>query len=233
MRCTNQGADYDDENIQWTCVADIPAEFKLGGTEVVCEGYRSAEDDWVLKGSCGVEYQLLLTDKGEERFGKRRSADGLDDRTWGEWGRDVFHMLKVIAILLGGFFLITMFFGWLFPNSGRGPVQRGTGWGGGGGGGGGPDDPPPPYDWQPPRKPSSSSSSSRRTGAGGGGWEPGFWTGALGGAAAGYAMGNRGSQNRGNGEGSSRNVGRGSGSGSSSFSSGTRESTGFGGTSRR
>ena len=39
MRCTNAGADYDPEDVQWTCQASLPTEFKLGSTEVVCEGY--------------------------------------------------------------------------------------------------------------------------------------------------------------------------------------------------
>lgn len=69
MRCTNSGSEYDAEDIQWTCKASLPPEFKLGGTEVVCEGYDSPEDPFVLKGSCGVEYRLVLTEVGEEKFG--------------------------------------------------------------------------------------------------------------------------------------------------------------------
>jgi len=37
IRCTNEGADYDAENIQWACKASLPEEFKLGATEVACE----------------------------------------------------------------------------------------------------------------------------------------------------------------------------------------------------
>jgi hypothetical protein len=71
MRCTNAGADYAPEDVQWTCQASLPTEFKLGSTEVVCEGYESSEDPFVLKGSCGVEYRLILTEEGERRFGER------------------------------------------------------------------------------------------------------------------------------------------------------------------
>lgn len=78
MRCTNAGFDYDEEDIQWTCTAPLPPEFKLGSTEVVCEGYRNADDKWVLKGSCAVEYRLLLTELGEERFGGMPSDKGWD-----------------------------------------------------------------------------------------------------------------------------------------------------------
>jgi hypothetical protein len=76
MRCTNAGADYDDDNIQWTCKASLPAEFKLGSTDVSCEGYDSAEDPYVLKGSCGVSYRLVLTEEGERKYGHRVDDDG-------------------------------------------------------------------------------------------------------------------------------------------------------------
>jgi hypothetical protein len=76
MRCTNAGADYAPEDVQWTCQASLPAEFKLGSTEVVCEGYESPEDPFVLKGSCGVEYRLVLTEVGERRFGEGVVDDG-------------------------------------------------------------------------------------------------------------------------------------------------------------
>lgn len=59
MQCQNAGSEYDAEDIQWTCSASLPPEFKLGSTEVVCEGYDSADDPWVLKGSCGAEYRLV------------------------------------------------------------------------------------------------------------------------------------------------------------------------------
>lgn len=39
MRCKNAGSEYDIEDIQWTCQASLPLEFKLGSTEVVCEQY--------------------------------------------------------------------------------------------------------------------------------------------------------------------------------------------------
>jgi hypothetical protein len=79
MRCKNSGSEYDPEDIQWTCQATLPPEFKLGSTEVICEGYDSPEDQHVLKGSCGVEYRLVLTDLGEEKYGMQKryeSGDG-------------------------------------------------------------------------------------------------------------------------------------------------------------
>jgi hypothetical protein len=72
MRCENSGSEYDAEDIQWTCKANLPPEFKLGSTDVVCEGFDSSEDSYILKGSCGVEYRLILTEMGEEKYGQGR-----------------------------------------------------------------------------------------------------------------------------------------------------------------
>lgn len=71
IRCKNSGSDYSSEDIQWTCQASLPPEFKLGSTDVICEGYDSPDDPYILKGSCGVEYRLVLTPMGEEKYGQR------------------------------------------------------------------------------------------------------------------------------------------------------------------
>ncbi|KAI1777742.1 hypothetical protein F4818DRAFT_324421 [Hypoxylon cercidicola] len=68
MRCANQGGGYDAEDVQWSCAASLPPELKLGATDVACEGYSSPDDPYVLRGSCGVEYRLVLTEAGERRF---------------------------------------------------------------------------------------------------------------------------------------------------------------------
>ncbi|OQO03716.1 hypothetical protein B0A48_10381 [Cryoendolithus antarcticus] len=46
MRCTNSGRGYGKEDIEWTCQAELPEEFKLGSTQVVCEGYEGPEDEY-------------------------------------------------------------------------------------------------------------------------------------------------------------------------------------------
>ncbi|KAG7007978.1 hypothetical protein G7Y79_00007g021030 [Physcia stellaris] len=244
LRCKNQGSDYDAENIQWTCTSSLPGEIKLGATDVICEGFEGPDDPYVLKGSCGVEYRLLLTEKGEERYGRRGGgSDYGDGNSKSEkWVGVVFWCIFVGVILWMLYAIFVRDAGVrLGGGEGRNP------WGGGGWGGGpGGDDPPPPY---------SRYSSSKQYGAapraGQEGWRPGFWSGALGGAAAGYMAGNRGQAqrprdyqptgtmwgNNDNGEGSSSWGGggrtRSSGSSSSSFSSTRHESSGFGSTSRR
>ncbi len=251
LRCKNSGSAYGDEDIQWTCSASLPSEFKLGSTDVICEGFKSADDPYVLKGSCGVEYRLMLTDVGEEKYGKK--GKGLFDDYEGKAGGGM------VGVLFWGIFISVvcwMIYAAFLRRDGPRPPRdndRPGFFGGGWGGGGGNDDPPPPYDYRPPPpKPKTTSSRGAAPGVAPaqaqGGWRPGFWSGALGGAAAGYMAGNQGQQPRtqepafnygDNGEGSSRWGGGGStrsssGSGSSStYGSSRHDSSGFGGTNRR
>ncbi|KAI1393923.1 uncharacterized protein F4822DRAFT_424387 [Hypoxylon trugodes] len=240
MRCTNQGSGYDSEDIQWSCAASLPPELKLGSTDVACEGYSGPNDPYILKGSCGAEYRLILTEEGEKRFPDLAKGGG----GWGGSGEEG---LDWSAIIFGVIFALVcmwiVYSACLAPNQngGRRPpvVQRrprnnwdGGGGGGfdpgfgpgGGGGGGSWDDPPPPYPG-----PKSSSSQSQ-------GWRPGFWSGLAGGTAAGYMAGNMaGNRQRndygwGAGPSSAPSFNR---SNSRSTSSARYESTGFGSTSRR
>ncbi|KAL2074921.1 hypothetical protein VTL71DRAFT_8701 [Oculimacula yallundae] len=234
MRCTNQGASYDEEDIEWSCVADMPEDFKLGSTEVACEGYASRDDPYVLKGSCGVEYRLLLTEKGEERYGK--SGGGWTSSGDGE-GSKLGGVLFMI-VFLGVLFWI-VYSAWQALPAGGMPRQArrgwgggGGGWGGGGAGGGDPYDPPPPY-------------PGKRYGSQQEGWRPGFWSGAAAGAAGGYMAGNRGNRqqetrgsswfggNSGGNGGMFNSPSAPSRSSSGSSSSARHSSTGFGSTSRR
>lgn len=220
MRCTNDGYDYDAEDVQWTCKASLPSEFKLGATDVVCEGYRDSDDKWVLKGSCGVEYRLLLTDQGEKRFGTTlKGSDGFFGKGSNTTaaGRIFRRALDVLGnlIFFGILVATAVLIFWPFlafclglRRNRRGQdFRRGWGgsWGGGGGGGGGggPGDgypgPPPPYSSSGCSDGNGFGFSSRPFGQGWtpgfwtpGYWTPGFWTGALGGAAAGYQVGRAG-----------------------------------------
>jgi len=256
MRCKNSGSDYDEDSIQWTCTASLPEEFKLGSTDVICEGYDYPEDPYILKGSCGVEYRLVLTEKGQEKYGKGRGRwqgdDDDDDRRDGPKTMGERIAGGLFWMLFGGVVLWMIYSA--LRNRAQGPDGGAAGgnrpgWGGGGGGGGwgggyndDNDDPPPPYYPNNPNNPKSGYGATQPAQ----GWRPGFWSGAAGGAAAGWAagqFGNRGNRNNqtggwsaGNGSGSRwNNGGEGSSRSSSgdSFSSTRHESTGFGGTSRR
>ncbi|KAI4208026.1 MAG: hypothetical protein LQ346_000190 [Caloplaca aetnensis] len=246
MRCKNQGSDYDDENIQWTCTASLPSEFKLGSTDVICEGYESSSDPYVLKGSCGVEYRLILTETGEQRYGRKSSGryydHDLNESGGSTWGAALFGIVFVGVL---GWIVYSAFVG----GRARNGANQGAPWGGGDGGwfggGGGGDDPPPPYSRNPPPSGRKTYPSGRVTDAPS--WRPGFWSGAAAGAAGAYLAGNRGQTQRpprstggwgwggtDNGEGSSSGRTRPTSSSSSpSFSSARHSSSGFGGTGRR
>lgn len=192
MRCKNSGSEYDAEDISWTCQASLPSEFKLGSTDVICEGYANADDPYVLKGSCGVEYRLSLTDKGEAVYGN----GGWPSRKSGMASESVSSTFFTIIFwaIFGG---IVLLLAYKFVqglgngmNQNRRPRRPFGGFGGGGGGfpGGGDDnDPPPPYTRRPPKSYSQPTASRPQQG-----WRPGFFSGAAAGAAAGYAMGSRG-----------------------------------------
>ncbi|KAI0180315.1 hypothetical protein GGR52DRAFT_238300 [Hypoxylon sp. FL1284] len=258
MRCANAGTGYDADDVQWSCVASLPPELKLGATDVACEGYASPDDPYVLRGSCAVRYRLVLTEAGERRFPELANGDDTGSGSWWSGGdgdddgiggtRRAGGRSDPGAIIFAIVFtLVCLWIIWSACVSANGNTRvnigggrrRRNNWGGGGGGGSGGgdgsnswDDPPPPY---PGTKSStsSSSSSSRRSE----GWRPGFWTGLAGGAAAGYAAGNRGN----NRQERRSNSGWGAGPSSSSSpmsnsrstSSARYESTGFGSTSRR
>ncbi|KAL9098454.1 MAG: hypothetical protein Q9163_005887 [Psora crenata] len=193
LRCKNAGSSYHDADVEWTCTASLPAEFKLGSTDVICEGLKGPDDPYVLKGSCGVEYRLMLTELGEEKYGRKGHSlwDDYGSRTRTEkFAGGIFWVVFVAVVI---WMIYAAFFGGGARRPGNGLVG-----GGGGGGGRGGDDPPPPYDFHPPsskqRTYYSSSRAPRADPALQERWRPGFWTGALGGAAAGYWAGNRGNE---------------------------------------
>jgi len=66
IQCTNKGSDGVDA--QWECVAELDSQVKFGVTDMVCEGYDYPTDDYVLVGSCGLEYTLDWTDEGRHSF---------------------------------------------------------------------------------------------------------------------------------------------------------------------
>lgn len=260
LRCKNAGSSYGDEDVQWTCTATLPSEFKLGSTDVICEGFSSSEDPYVLKGSCGVEYRLMFTNLGEEKYGKkgRNTSDEYDGGSkGGNWAAVIFWCIFIAVVVWMIYAAV------IRDGPGRRPPGAAPnnwfGGGGAGGGGGDNDDPPPPYEYRP-SSPKTKATSSRAPRAAPAqaqrGWRPGFWSGAAGGAAAGYMAGNRGQgqrpgnqstwnfngvNGRGGVEDGSTFAGAGAGrtrssdNSSSSFSYGSSryESSGFGSSSRR
>ena len=261
LQCRQLGAGPAGSEAQWACTASLPPEFMLGSTDVVCEGYASAHDqEYVLRGSCAVEYRLLLTDAGEARFWRGRGAEYGDGAGEGDSQRFVhvaatwlfrivfWTLFAGVAVLMMRSLLQSL----LARRDPRDGVDRraagGPGGffpGGGGGGGGGDDDDddaPPPYDSGTDSKPPAPWWPNTNPG-----WRPGFWSGAAAGAAAGalgrYVTERAGSRTAGARRGDVGDDGRsgrrgsdwasGSGSPWASGSGSTSQSTGFGGTTMR
>jgi len=195
MRCENAGSDYDENNIQWTCQADVPDYFKLGATDIICEGYASSDDPYVLSGSCGVEYRLLLTEKGETKYGNAGSSKSDHD----QHGPQPTLVPNLFWFLFAGVVIWMIYRA--YQNMTQGPQNPVPRLPRNNSGGPGPDDndddndAPPPYtpyrDEKPGSRPSSSSQPGRGPSSQGGSsrWQPGFGSGVAAGAAAGAAGG--------------------------------------------
>ena len=150
VRCVNSGSSYDASSIEWTCTASLPPEVKLGSTDVVCEGYDNPDDDYVLKGSCALEYRLLLTDIGVEKFGKQSNTRwfGDDDGGNGEGGNGFLApaLFWLLFCSVAGWILYSLWRNTFHPERNHGGPRNPNrgGWGGGWDDDGN-DDPPPPY----------------------------------------------------------------------------------------
>ncbi|ARF12171.1 protein of unknown function DUF1183 [Klosneuvirus KNV1] len=60
VQCTNSG--FNGKTYDWKCESTLDKTLKLGQVVVSCEGYDNSADDYVLVGSCGLEYNLEYTD---------------------------------------------------------------------------------------------------------------------------------------------------------------------------
>lgn len=60
VQCYNRG--WDGQTVQWECKASLDKNLRFNKIDVTCEGYDFAEDDYVLVGSCGLEYSIDTID---------------------------------------------------------------------------------------------------------------------------------------------------------------------------
>ncbi len=58
VQCYNTG--FDGRDFQWRCESQMDGRVRFGRLDVSCEGYRDPDDEWILAGSCGLEYELDL-----------------------------------------------------------------------------------------------------------------------------------------------------------------------------
>ena len=71
ISCQTIGSGYGGSGPEWRCQADLPASIRLGRVQVSCEGWSSPQDEYILRGSCGLEYHLLPAFDADED-GQRR-----------------------------------------------------------------------------------------------------------------------------------------------------------------
>ena len=46
------------QEVRWECEADFDQRYRFGRLQVSCEGYANSEDPYILKDSCGLEYEV-------------------------------------------------------------------------------------------------------------------------------------------------------------------------------
>ncbi|KAK3809545.1 MAG: hypothetical protein J3Q66DRAFT_317794 [Benniella sp.] len=222
VQCTNTG--FDGSDVQWKCQADMPSNLRFGRLNVYCEGYAYPDDPYVLKGSCGLEYNLFYTDV---HYNQDKSWDNpyryqSTKAPRQSWSDLIYYVLFAIA---GIVFFVTCC-------SGQRGVRR--------------DDPPPPY--RAHRRDSDGydgpdgwgsgwggNNNYRRKPNDGQGFRPGFWSGVAAGGLATHLATNRTRQepSYSHTSRSSPSSSRSSRWGESSSSSDTYTATGYGETSRR
>ncbi|XP_060082432.1 store-operated calcium entry-associated regulatory factor-like isoform X1 [Ylistrum balloti] len=204
VQCTNKGSDgYD---VQWECKTDMDNAYRFGRVEVTCEGYDYPEDPSVLRGSCGLEYTIDLTEEGHQRkhqqhhnYGSHYNSynDDYHDRSsyqsgYGKKASSVLGDLILLCAIGGVVYIIykTCIVGSQQTENGYPNQRQDNQWGS--------SQPPPPgfrQDYMPGGDSCSGSSyysgghtNYTRPGNMGGG----FWTGAATGGLLGYMFGNRG-----------------------------------------
>ena len=65
VQCYNHSPDW--PVIQWECKTEMPVGFKFGKTQVLCEGYDSTDDPYILAGSCRLEYTIDRTSMSQKK----------------------------------------------------------------------------------------------------------------------------------------------------------------------
>ena len=110
VQCTNQG--WDGQDYQWECKADMSDNVRFGVIQVSCEGYDNPDDEYVLAGSCGLNYNLEFTEAGKNRQSHQswynHYNNHYDNHSYrGTWFSSFFEALSqlVTIFLIGGFFL--------------------------------------------------------------------------------------------------------------------------------
>ncbi|XP_069128119.1 store-operated calcium entry-associated regulatory factor-like [Argopecten irradians] len=209
VQCTNRGSDgYD---VQWECKTDMDNAYRFGRVEVSCEGYEYPDDPYILRGSCGLEYTIDLTEEGHE---KRRNQQHHNYGNQYGGNQDDYHHrssyqsgygYSKAKSILGDVIMLCAVGGVVYiiyrtciaggPQTATGyPPNQDNQWGN--------SQPPPPGFRQDYMPGGASCSGSSQYGGHTNYGQPGntgggFWTGAATGGLLGYMFGNRGNNHYG------------------------------------
>ncbi|GBC02355.1 hypothetical protein RclHR1_04590008 [Rhizophagus clarus] len=183
IQCRNIGLDGINPN--WKCEAVLPKSLRFGPLKVTCEGYEHPNDQYVLKGSCGLKYTLyLVNDYTNDQKEKQWFNNWFDIEKMfninGEEDKSLFSTLFGIAWLgMIGYILYNMY---LSCMRARRENNRTTN--------------VPSQEFRPSDDGADDSSTTTRRA-----YQrenipyPGFWTGILSGGLLGYLFGRRNNNN--------------------------------------
>lgn len=90
--CSNAGRDKHDA--RWECEADFDNRYKFGRLQVSCEGFDYPDDPYVLKDSCGLEYEIDYDNSHSGNYGYGYSDHGSQSSF------NYFNLLVFLAICL-------------------------------------------------------------------------------------------------------------------------------------
>lgn len=179
VQCYNRG--FNGEEIQWECKADLNKNLRFNKIDVTCEGYDFPEDDYILVGSCGLEYSIDTVDGTipfpEPHFNKPH-PNNLPKRPKKK-DEPGFGTVLVLGIIASFMYLI--YKNCIEPLDESRRRRRASP---------SPSAPPPPPGFMPGFAPpddppcSTSQSTSQQTSQ-----NSGFWSGATWGGLAGYLLG--------------------------------------------
>ena len=62
VECENLGFDKSTSRFNWKCHSEVSDDVTFNHVEVICEGYDYPEDEYILVGSCGLEFTLDYKD---------------------------------------------------------------------------------------------------------------------------------------------------------------------------
>ncbi|VDN55287.1 unnamed protein product [Dracunculus medinensis] len=73
IQCYNRG--FDGADMQWECKAEMDEAYQFGMIQISCEGYSYPEDPYILRGSCGLQYELEKTKYYDNRSLKQKNEN--------------------------------------------------------------------------------------------------------------------------------------------------------------